>query len=105
MYPLQCYAGYPMPIKAGKFEILGVIATVSSATLESQLTLVDNAQAKVVGPTYEAAYEPRIIDFKANAGETGTIGGMFTEPMKTRGGLSAVKATNLVGGSVKVYVR
>ena len=46
MYVLTCYGGYPLPIAAGKVEIVGFRATVSDPTAVSRLTVIDDDDIK-----------------------------------------------------------
>lgn len=110
MYPLQCAGGFPLPIKAGKLEIYGVSAVVSDTTAASRLTLIDDRnlpEGAVVGRVLGSDYDDDkgIIDIKGIASADGVLEQIFPEPLKLRHGLSSVNSSNLVAGTIKVYVR
>ncbi len=110
MYVAQCYAGFPMPLKAGKNEIYGVRATLVSTSAVSRLTLVDDAdlpEGSNFGNIYAASMikKTTIIDERTVASTIGNIDVMFPEPIKTRRGVSVAGATNLIGGSIMLYIR
>lgn len=104
MYPLLCKGGYPVPIKAGRFSIVGVMATVNDPTAASRLTLIDSGEGLQV--TDDQAMKPVICDIKGLANADGTIGVMFAEPIKLRDGVSiGSNTTNLMAGRTIVYVQ
>ena len=106
MYPIKCAGGFSIPIKAGKFSVHGIVATVNDLTANSRIALVDDENIKgqsqgfVLGSLDNVKYV--IADFKGVASVDGTIGGMLPEPVKVRHGLSAY-FDNVVAGSVCVY--
>jgi len=114
MYPLTCHAGYPMPVKAGKFEVWGFQATVRETGSDSQVTLVDDKNITVDNnntkwgnllTSTEAAERPtHILEKKGYCiFNNGTLEYMLSEPIKTRKGIS-VYLTNINPGTLKVFV-
>lgn len=105
MYFLQCAGGYANPVKDGKFNIMGVCATVKDTTAASRVTLVDNAQRACLASSYAAQQEPEIIDIKGVANVNGILQVCFDDPLVARKGLSCTNADNIVAGSLKVFVK
>lgn len=110
MYVAQCSAGFPMPLKAGKYEIYGVRATLASSAAVARLTLIDDAdlpEGSNWGAIYPASLEKKtvIIDERTIANTVGGIDVMFPEAIKCRRGISIAGATNLVGGSITLFIR
>jgi hypothetical protein len=104
MYINTCVGGYPCPITKGvptKIEVLGVRATVSDPTAVSRITLVDDI-GKLRSDT---AYDVTIVDCKGMANADANIEVLFPEPLKTRNGVAATDITNLIQGSILLYVR
>lgn len=111
-YPLQCYAGYSMPIKAGKFEIIGYFAAPEAIGTAMEIAIVDDTSIKP-GDNFG-----KIISSMASTSTDNTktviawervgVGynavQTFGEPIKTRHGIS-IYSTNIKGGSLCVYVR
>ena len=109
MRPIQCLGKFAMPIKAGKFDILGMEATVSDTALASRFAIVDDESIKPTdnnGVILNSLLYKRdvLADVKGVASVDSTIGFMFPEPIKTRHGISLYHE-NLVAGSVIVYTR
>lgn len=107
-YPLQCYAGLPMPLKAGKFEVVGYSAAPSAVGTAVEIALIDDETIKA-GDSFGklcadmATYPTTVIVWdKVAAGYTASRD--FSEPIKLRHGLS-VYTSNVQGGSLCVYVR
>jgi hypothetical protein len=99
-----------MPLKAGKNEIFGVRATLKSSAAVARLTLVDDMdlpEGAGFGRIYSASMDKKttILDERTVATYAGTMDVMFPEPIKTRRGVSVAGATNLVGGSIMLYIR
>ena len=107
MQPLTCRAGYPMPIKKGRVEIWGVVATVNDPTAVSRLTLVDCEDFHILTNEVITPVNNRrhILDLKGLANADGTLSMFFPEPIKTMRGLSVINTTNLEGGKIFVYIR
>ena len=111
-YPLTCAAGYPNPMRVGKFEVTQVRATVLNPALSARITLIDDqtlVEGTKVGKIYTDDYlvpgSPRVIDTKLDANTGGDIDVVFGESVKLRRGLSVVNCTNIVSGSLCVFVR
>ena len=111
MYPLTCRGGFPMPVKAGRFEIVGVRATVNTTSSDSRLRLIDDPNikegdqyGKILSDTYTGA-GTQIVDVKGLASTDANLEVLFPEPMKLRYGVSITHADNLVTGSIALYVR
>lgn len=110
-YPLQCYAGYAMPVKAGKFEIVGYFATPEAIGTAMEIAIIDDASIKS-GDSFGKllnSMDPTLVNTKtvitwekvgAGFNASQTLG----EPIKTRNGIS-IYSTNIKGGSLCVYVR
>lgn len=111
-YPLTCAAGYPNPMREGKFEVLQIRATVSNPSADTRVTIVDDPNIKVgdrVGKMYANSFvqqsATRILDTKLTGDSGGDVDVVFAEPVKCHYGLSIVNADNIVPGSLCVYVR
>lgn len=103
MYVNCCRGGYPSPLTSGevsKLEIWGVRATVSDTSAVSALTLIDAPGALQTGTNNDIT----LIDAKGLVNDT-ELEVMFPEPIKTRRGVAATTITNLVQGSILLYVR
>jgi hypothetical protein len=105
MYPLQCAAGYPNPVKRGKFEVYQVTATITDIGATARIQLIDSDAMMLYANGYQNPAEPQIIDIKVLPGERATVEGKLSEPVKLRKGISIVNADNIDVGSLKVYVR
>lgn len=111
MYVAQCFAGFPMPLKAGKYEVFGVRASIKDATAAARLTLVDDQDLEE-GAKWGAIYSTAevadkkcmIIDERTVANTVGNIDVMFPEPIKLRRGIS-MAGSNLRGGTVTLLIR
>jgi len=109
MYPIQCHAGFAMPVKAGKMEIVGFHATVDLLTATSEFAIVDDNTIKpddkwghLLGTIED---QDGIIVYCKGLGSIDTsLDFVFPEPIKTRYGIS-IYGDNLLAGSVCVYVR
>jgi hypothetical protein len=109
MYPIQCHAGFSMPLKAGKFEITGFCATVNDPTANSQFAIVDDPtinQSSGFGKLLESIddQENVLINLKGLASIDTSLSYEFAEPVKTRFGVS-IYSSNLKAGSICIYRR
>jgi hypothetical protein len=110
MYPLTCYAGFPMPLKEGKFHICGFSMAARDSSLAVEVVLVDDENIKTTddwGKMLDSATgNKKVLMHRKGIATYGVpIDSMFlTEPIKTRYGLS-IFAENVLGGSLCVYVR
>jgi len=102
MYHVTCAGGYALPIKEGRFEILGLSCPVNDPTAVSQITLVDGDDFK---PVTDSAYNKTVIEKKGVASVDGTLEAWFPEAIKLRKGLTIAVATNLKAGKMMVYAR
>jgi len=109
MYPLQCKAGYFMPIYRGKFQIVQFEATVKDPTDDARLTLVDDNGMTHVrhGRILPASQDTQegFIDIKGVGGQNGNLSQTFNGSITTRDGISAMRTTNIQAGTLKVFVR
>ena len=109
MYVQQCFGGFPVPLGAGKFEVFGVKATVSDPTAASRLTLIDDMDLPAGNNTGRVLTEDnqkvQFVDIKGVANVDATLEVFFSEPIKTRKGVSTINASNLIGGKVMLYIR
>jgi len=109
MYVLQCPGGYPVPAKAGKFEVTGFCITVNDTAADSEFALVDDPN---INPDHKTgkllgsldSVKTVLVDVKGLASIDTILNYEFAEPVKTRHGLS-IYGNNWVAGSVCVYVR
>ena len=110
MYPIQCEAGFSLPTRGGKFDVVGVIATAKNTAVVTQIILVDDIAigdskyGKILSSEEVAEEKKVLVNLKGIADTDGQIGVMFSEPIKTRYGLS-MYSTNTVPGSICVYIR
>ncbi len=112
MYVAQCYAGYPMPLKAGKFEVCGVRATLASVAAAARLTLFDDEtiapgvrNGNILPSDAYLTNKTAFLDELTAANTIGTVDVQFPEPIKMRFGVSVSDSSNIVGGSLMLYVR
>lgn len=109
-YPLTCYAGYPMPIRTGKFEIVGFSATANDATADSQVALLDDPGVNPdllngrILSTLPVTQKGIIINIPGLANIDSYLAYDFGEPVKVRNGLS-IYTENIKAGTFCVYVR
>jgi hypothetical protein len=116
-YVAQCLAGFAMPLRAGKFDVIGVRATISDTSKAARLTLFDDSTLDSLnkGDRYGKGYSgtdpvakpATLFDMYAAASALdGILRIDFTdEPITVRNGISATNAYNLVGGSVCLYIK
>ena len=109
MYCIQCFAGYFVPVKKGKFEIHGFSGVINDISAASRITLIDDkgigegdTHGRILASTHDQ--QKGIIDIKGKSNQDVVLEQFFPMPIKTRNGLSVVEATNLVGGTLKVYI-
>lgn len=111
MYPMTCAGGYPVPIKGGRFEVIGFKATVNTTTSDSRVTLMDDPfinEGDKQGRILTASYADRgtkFIDVKGMADIDANLEVLFPEPMKIRNGVSLIRADNVVPGSMILYIK
>jgi hypothetical protein len=104
MYPITCLGGYPIPIKKGRFAIMGIVAVVNDTASASRVTLVDSDEGKEIPDSQSV--KPVISDMKGLANGDATLGIMFAEPIKVRHGITITSATtNIVAGRTLVYIQ
>ncbi len=102
MYPLTCRAGFAVPIKDGKFEIVGLSAVANDTDELMRITLVDEGSFTVINDTnYIPAEKPYLADMQG----TIMLGTIFEEPIKVRNGANVVNVTNCVPGKTFLYIR
>jgi len=111
-YPLTCAAGFVNPMRAGKFEVTQIRATVKNPAEAARITFVDDINIVAgdkVGKMYTDSFIqagcPRVIDTKLDANSGSDIDVVFGESVKFRHGISIVNAENIITGSLCVYVR
>jgi len=112
MYPNTCYAGYPMPLRTGKFELMGYSAAPSAVGTAMEVAIIDdrNIGDKKWGSlitTMESTGTQNtktvVAWDKIAAGYT-VYASMFPEPLKVRHGIS-VYCSNVKAGSFCLYIR
>jgi len=110
MYPLQCYAGFSMPVKAGKFSITGFSVAAEDSAIPIELVIVDDAQIKPddnFGRLLETPDNHKnVITHRKGIITYGVQIDAFTfqEPVKTRYGIS-VYTSNVLANSLCVFVK
>lgn len=110
MQPILCSAGYGVPLKAGRLEIVQVIAPGSDTNSSSRLTLIDDG-ALEDGDKFgnfvatKTSKHRLVFDKKRVAACHANIDEELAEPMKVIHGISVLNAENLVPGSIFVYIR
>jgi hypothetical protein len=110
MYPIECAGHYAVPLKAGKPNIVQIMAAVDDLTKEARLMLVDDL---TVGPSDKWGKMPAnktkdhsvLCDLKGVAGESGMLQLNCPDTMKVRNGISIIHSENIQPGSIFVYVR
>ena len=103
MYPLQCTAGYPMPIKAGKFEICAIGMKMTAHGTAFELALWDTGVDTVIDEDNPPIDARRVFHLfgKDDAADFYSL----PEPLKVRKGLSIGTISNIDAGQIYVYVR
>ena len=109
MYPIQCPGGYPVPVKAGRFDITGFCVTVADPASNSQFAIVDDSAIKetdTLGNLLTTLDSKKVVlaNLKGLANIDTVLSYDFSEPIKTRYGIS-IYGNNWVAGSVCVYRR
>lgn len=102
MYPLLCPGGYGLPIKTGRFEIMKITAACSDSSAAARLQLIDSARQL---PASKLKADKLLVDLKRVAACQPNIVFDCEEPIKVRDTISPIYSTNLVPGSIMVYVR
>lgn len=102
MQPLLCSGGYGVPQRAGKFQIFKILAVCSDTSASARLTLVDSNKDSLDTKGYKDRY---VLDAKRVAVCNANIDINLPEPIKVVDGILPLTMTNLVPGSVFVYVR
>ena len=111
MYPIQCPGGYPVPAKQGKFEVCGFCITIADVTASAQFAIVDDpgidkGNSNETGRLLTTLTDQKgvLANLRGVANTDGTLNYEFSEPIKTRYGIS-IYGNNFVAGSVCVYRR
>lgn len=110
MYPLTCYAGFPMPLKVGRFEIAGFTCAAENTALAIELAIVDDERIKpsdLFGKMLDSPndYKTKLVHRKGIVTYGVQIDSPhLSEPIKTRHGIS-IYSSNVKGGSLCLYVR
>jgi hypothetical protein len=102
MYHVTCAGGYALPIKTGRFEVLGYSCPVNDPTAVSQITLIDGDDFK---PVTDSSENRTFVEKKGVANVNGNLEAWFPEPIKLRKGITLAVATNLKVGKMMVYAR
>ena len=103
MYPLQCTAGYAMPVKSGKMEIFALgfnLTTVSSAY---ELSIWDTSVNTVIDPDNPPPGARKIFHINGDGADSPFV--TLPEPLKTRNGISVGDISNVEVGELYIYVR
>jgi hypothetical protein len=102
MYPLLCPGGYGLPVKTGRFEIMKITAACSDSNAAARLQLIDSERKL---PSSKITGDRMLVDLKRVAVCDANIIFDCPEPIKVRDTVSPLLSTNLVPGSIMVYVR
>jgi len=109
MRPLQCHAGFPVPLGVGKYEVCGIHAVVETPSAASRITIIDDndlprnaVQGRILADDNQKV---PIIDIKGIADADGQLTEYFYEPVKFNYGASVINASNLKGGRVMLFIR
>lgn len=112
-YPLTCIAGFNVPARSGKFEIVGFTATVADSAVDSQVAIIDDpainqdSKAGFIIPSIEPPTTQKNIlcNVKGDGSAYDSVLEWIPfEPIKTRYGISLC-FTNIAQGSLCLYVR
>jgi hypothetical protein len=101
MQPLLCAGGYGVPQREGKFQIWKILAACSDSSASSRLTLLDSKKTSVASKQYG---DRLFTDAKRVAACNANIEITFPTPIKVVDGIFPLTTTNLVPGSIFVYV-
>lgn len=102
MQPLLCPGGYGLPQKEGKFQIFKILAACSSTVAASQIILADSKKTSIKDKLKTDRY---VLNAKRIAACDANIEINFPEPIKVTDGIFPLTTSNLVPGSIFVYVR
>ena len=61
MYPLTCHAGFNVPARAGKFEIVGFTALADQTDQDTEFAIIDDINIKKNQDQATAAYKAGLI--------------------------------------------
>lgn len=103
MYPIECSGKFFVPSKLGQFDVVGMQATVDDITAVSRVVLIDDESYSIKPSTYDK--KKGVIDVKGLPNQKGILEQVFPTPIRILKGISIVQTTNVVPGTVKVYVR
>ena len=112
MYPLVCHAGFNVPARSGKFEIVGFTVTVEDTTVDSYFAIIDDPDIDqsgkaglIIASVEPPTEEKNILVNKKGDGSAydATLEWFPPKPVKTRYGTSLC-FTNIKQGSVCLYV-
>jgi hypothetical protein len=103
MYPLQCTAGYPMPVKDGKFEIVAVGAKFTTAATAYEIAIWDTGVNALIDEDNPPVDARRIFHFYGKDDASPFC--VFPDPLKTRKGISIGTIGNIDPGQIYVYVK
>ena len=119
MYPLTCHAGFNVPAKAGKFDIVGFTVSgndalasnvpIEFAIIDDNTIKVDDKMGKLIASLDPPTVVKHIIVNKKVTFDTSGTHDHFiewfpSEPVKTRYGIS-LYFNNIKQGSVCLYVK
>jgi len=103
MYPLQCTAGYAMPIKDGKFEIWAIGFKITTHGTAYDMALWDTGANAVIDQDNPPSDARRV--FRLFGKDDGTDFYPLSQPLKVRKGLSIGTISNVDPGEIYVYVK
>ncbi len=106
----MCIGGFPMPAKAGKFDIVGYSVAAENTALAIELLVVDDVNIKSddsIGKILTSnLYNKHVLFHRKGIATYGVQldSQVFLEAIKTRKGIS-VYTENVKAGTLCVYVR
>jgi len=103
MYPLQCTAGYAMPVKSGKMEIFALSFNLTAVSTAYELSIWDTPVNAIIDPDNPPAGARKIFHINGAGSESPFI--TLPESLKTRSGIAVGDISNVEAGELYIYVR
>jgi len=103
MRPLQCTAGFGMPVHAGRGKIVAIAVNVQTAEDPFECALWDTSSNAVVDENNPPQDGRRLFNITGDGNGPNFFS--FQEPLDFHRGVSVGDALNLEGGQLYVYVR
>ena len=108
-YPITCAGGFFVPIRNSGLRVLGCMATVNDTTANSRVVLIDDpgiALGAKWGRILPTTHDNRkgFIDVKGLGGVDANLFQILPDSLKIRHGISAVETSNIIAGTLKIFV-